>query len=178
MLRSISLILLVISASPATAQTDTRVPNEITQTWSYLIGRWDIDGHVGSAEVTGSATFEWAAGGACYLGKQTWRVGPKRRTVHLALLAGWDPAANETVEHGFSSGGETATVRYRTSAEGEQVTTGHIDGIDGAGARWTGSVQLERIGKDEIQFTSTVDGEVLHALQYTRDKSSSATNLP
>jgi hypothetical protein len=154
-------------ANPPVSTIRPAVPPAVVESWTYLIGRWDIEGYVGALGVTGSATFEWAADGHCYLGKQVWRVGPNGRVVHLALLGGWDPAENETVEHGFSSGGDAATVCYRAPKEGTIVLEGRIAG-NGRDARYAGDVKLERIDNDEFRLTTTIDGELLHSLKYIR----------
>ena len=64
--------------------------------------------------MAGSASFEWAADGHCYVGQQVWHVGSEGGLVQLEVIGGWDAATNETVEQGFSSAGDSATVRYST----------------------------------------------------------------
>ena len=168
--RSISFLLLAIPAAQSMAQNDPGIPPAFVESWSYLIGNWEVDGRIGSTPVTGSASFEWADGKHCYLGRQVWKVGKNGRSVHLTLIGGWDAAANVTVEQGFSSSGGTATVHYRPSAEKTSAIEGSIDGADGSGAPWSGTIKLERNGPDEFELTTTVDGEVVHSLKYVRKK--------
>jgi len=163
-------LLLVGLANLANAQQQDGVPSAVVESWSYLIGDWQISGRVGSASLTGSATFEWVEGKHCYLGRQDWRVGDAGRLVRLTLLGGWNAAEKATVEQGFSSSGDAATVYYQPAAPGGNVIEGDIDGASGPDARWSGTVQLERKGPDEFQLTTTIEGEVRHSLKYTRKK--------
>jgi hypothetical protein len=152
------------------AQNEAEVPSVAVESWSYLIGDWDVEGRIGSTPVKGSACFEWAEGKHCYIGRQVWKIGEKGRSVHLALIGGWDAANQQTVEQGFSSSGTAATVHYRSAAEKTNVIEGTIDGASGPDTRWSGTVKLERIGSNEFQLTTTIDGEVVHSLKYVRKK--------
>ena len=105
LLRSMTFLLLVILARLSFGQTDEHVPAEVMESWSYLIGNWKIEGRVGSAMVSGSASFEWTDEKYCYVGRQVWKVGDEGRTIRLTLIGGWNAAENETVEQGFSSSG-------------------------------------------------------------------------
>jgi hypothetical protein len=99
-----------------------------------------------------------------------WKFGKSDRAVHLTLIGGWNDAAMETVEQGFSSSGGSAVVRYRVAAEKEGTIEGNIDGAEAGGARWSGEIEVERKGPNEFQMTTTVDGEIVHSLKYVRKK--------
>ena len=161
------------SAEPAPvtvpgAQNEAGVPPAVVESWSYLIGNWDAEGRIGSTGVKGSASFEWADGKHCYIGRQVWKIGKNGRSSRLTLIGGWDAANNETVEQGFSSSGSAAKVHYRSPAEKANVIEGSIDGASGPDARWSGTIKLKRNGPNEFQLTTTVDGEIVHALRYVR----------
>jgi hypothetical protein len=104
-----------------------------------------------------------------------WNVGENRRAVHLTLIGGWDAVAEETVEQGFDSSGSAATVHYRPSAKSANVIEGRIDGSEAAGARWSGDAKVEHRGPDEFQVTTTVDGQIVHSLNYVRTKGDGRT---
>jgi hypothetical protein len=167
-MRLICVLMLASATDLASAQERKGVPPDVLAVWSYSIGDWDVKGRIGSAPVKGSATFEWADGKHCYIGRQVWTVGENRNSVHFTLIGGWDAAANETVEQGFSSSGSAGTVRYRPSAGTTNVIEGNIDGSESSGARRLGDIKVEHKGPDEFQVTTTVDGEIVHSLKYVR----------
>jgi hypothetical protein len=138
--------------------------------WSYSIGDWEVEGRVGSTPVIGSAKFEWADGKHCYIGRQRWNFGESNRAVHLTLIGGWDDAAMETVEQGFSSSGGSAMVRYRVASEKDGTIEGNIEGAEAGGARWSGEIKVERKEPDEFEITTRVDGQIVHSLKYVRTK--------
>lgn len=162
------LLLMLIPTARTRAQSPATIPPEVTTTWSYLIGDWDVEGRVGSRPVTGTATFEWAEGKHCYLGRQTWEIGDDGRTIQLVLIGGWDAAGGETVERGFSTFGDTATVRYRSADETGDVLKGRVDAVNGPDARWSGTIKIERRSADEFQLATTRGGEVVHSLRYSK----------
>jgi len=170
LLRTLGVLLLVNPANLSSSQDNVGVPPAVVDSWSYLIGDWNVEGRVGEATVNGTASFEWAANKSCYFGKQAWSINERGRKVELALIGGWDAVANETIEQGFSSSGRAATVHYQAPAEGANVIEGRTDGVTGLGARWFGTIKLERTGPDEFQLTSTIDGKVVHSLKYVRNK--------
>jgi hypothetical protein len=131
------------------AQESQAVPRDVLAAWSYTIGDWDVEGRIGSTPVKGSATFEWAKGRHCYTGRQRWTIGESDRPVHLTLIGGWNDAAQETVEQGFSSSGSAATVQYRVAIEKGGTVEGTIEGSEKGGTRWSGETQVERKGPDE-----------------------------
>lgn len=169
-LLTVTVLLLVISASLASAQQNSSVPDSVVDSWSYLIGDWTVEGHAGTQSIKGTASFEWAADKSCYFGKQVWQVGPSGRTAHLALLGGWDAAAHQTVEQGFSSFGSVATLRYAPPAEGEDSIEGTIEGADAPGAPFSGTVKYQLSGPDEFQLSTTINGQPVHSLKYVRNK--------
>ena len=170
MLLSIATILLPIFLNVARAQGPTAIPPEAVESWSAIIGNWEIEGRVRSVPLTGSATFEWAADKHCYLGQQVWHVGSEARVVHLELIGGWDAATNETVEQGFSSAGSSATVRYSSGGPSDVAggVKGEIEGTSGPDRRWSGTVVRAQRGPNEFTITTTIDGDVVHALKYVR----------
>jgi hypothetical protein len=163
-------VVVALSSNLSHAQERPPIPPDVIDSWSYLIGNWTVEGEAGQAAIQGTASFEWAAGKSCYFGKQVWQVGGSGRSIDLALIGGWDAAAKETVERGFSSAGVTATVHYRATEEGSNVIVGTIEGVNGPDERWSGTIKIERHGPDEFLLTTTVDGEVVHELKYVRDK--------
>lgn len=165
------LLLLIVPASLLNAQNDAGAPPEVLESWTYLIGNWDVDGHVGSTPVKGTAHFDWADGKYCYFGQQVWKVGENENTIYLAQVGGWDAAEQATLEQGFSSAGSAATVHYQPPAARGDAIEGTITGLGGPDARLTGNVKLERISPDEYRLTTTIDGEPLHSLTYSRKKS-------
>lgn len=166
---SLSLLLACLPASLAAAQ-ELAVPPEVVESWSYLIGSWEIQGHLRDAEVQGTARFDWAEGKFCYIGRQEWNLGDDGRTIHLAQIVGWDIAENATVEQGFSSSGDAATVRYRPPEKGTDVIKGSVAGVSGRGDRWAADIKIERLRPDEFRLTTTIDGKEVHSLQYVRKK--------
>jgi hypothetical protein len=170
LLPSIPTMLVLILLNTARAEGPTTIPPAVVESWSTIIGKWEIEGRVGSAVVTGSASFEWAADKHCYVGQQVWHVGSEGRLVQLALIGGWDAATNETVEQGFSSSGDSATVRYPACGPSEVASgvRGKIEGISGPNRRWSGTVGRAQRGPNEFTLTSTVDGDVVHSLKYVR----------
>lgn len=173
-LRSLVIVfLLTIPAILSCAQDDSGVPPAVVESWSHLIGDWNVEGRVRSSAVTGSASFEWVDGKHCYAGRQVWTIGENGRSVQLAVLGGWDAAENATVEQGFSSAGDSATVHYRPPAEEANAIEGSIDGVSGPDARWAGTVKLERNGPNEFQLTTKIDGKVVHSLKYVRKQAES-----
>jgi hypothetical protein len=170
MLLSIATILLPVFVNTAQAQSPTGIPPEVVESWSAIIGNWKVEGRVGSTEIMGSASFEWAADKHCYVGQEVWRAGDEGRIVRLALIGGWDGATNETVEQGFSSAGSSATVRYSSSWPSEMAggVKGKIEGTSGPDRRWSGTVVRSLRGPNEFTLTSTIDGDVVHALTYVR----------
>jgi hypothetical protein len=167
--------MLAFATDSSSAQESQGVPRDVLTSWSYTIGDWEVAGRVGSTPVKGSATFEWAQGRHCYTGRQRWKIGESDREVHLTLIGGWDDAAQETVEQGFSSSGSAATVHYRVTTEKGGTIEGTIDGSENGGARWSGEIQVERKGPDEFQITTTVDGKIVHSLKYVRTKGDGGT---
>jgi hypothetical protein len=163
-------MLLLVCLSTAYAEDLAGIPPDVARGWSQIIGKWRVEGSVGTRPITGSAVFEWADGNPCYFGRQVWRIGDEGRTIHLALIGGWDEATNETIEQGFSSSGDSATVRYSSRVSGDKnaVVEGNIVGVNGPDRRWTGTVQRNHRGPDEFTLTTTIDGEVVHALKYVR----------
>jgi len=176
-LQVVTLIVLFVVARVSSAQTGTAVPPAVVDSWSYLIGDWNVEGRVGSTPVNGSATFDLAEGKYCYVGRQVWRIGENGRSLHLSLIGGWDSAANETIEQGFSSSGDAATVHYRQPAERANVIEGRIDGVSGPGQRWAGTIKLQRNGPDEFLLTTTIDDEIVHSLKYVRKQGDNGTAI-
>jgi hypothetical protein len=131
-----------------------------------------VEGRIGPTPVKGTAYFDWAKGRHCYVGSQVWTIGEDSHTTHLALIGGWDAAANETVEQGFSSTGDAATVRYSTRAPGEspEVIVGQIAGVSGPDRHWQGIVERNQFGPNKFTITTTVDGDIVHSLTYVRRK--------
>jgi hypothetical protein len=170
LLTLVAAILLPIFVNAAWAQGPTAIPPEVVESWSAIIGNWEIEGRVGSAVITGSASFEWAADEHCYVGQEVWHVGSEGRVVRLALIGGWDAATNETVEQGFSSAGSSATVRFLSGGPGEMAggVQGKIEGTSGPDRRWSGTVVRVQRSPNEFTITSTIDGDVVHALKYVR----------
>lgn len=169
-LPTIAVLLLAVPPGPAIAQEPRRVPPEAIESWSFLIGDWDVTGRIRSTPVKGTAAFEWGDAKHCYIGRQKWTIGDSGRVVHLTLIGGWNAAEDATVEQGFSSSGDAATVYYRPSAEKPNLLEGRIEGVNGPDARWTGTVKYERQGPNEFQLTSTINGEIAHSLRYVRQK--------
>jgi hypothetical protein len=176
-MHSICVVMLVSAGGMARAQEPKGAPQSVLEFWSRLIGDWDVEGRIGSTPVQGSASFEWAEGRHCYVGRQMWRVGEPGGSVQLTLIGGWDAAAGETVEQGFDSSGSAATVRYRPAVDATNVVEGKINGSEASGARWSGEIKVERQGADEFQLTTTVDGEILHSIKYVRTKGESAVRV-
>jgi hypothetical protein len=141
------------------------------------MGDWALEGRVGTTPVTGTATFKWADGRHCYIGRQTWKVGENGRRVHLTLIGEWDAATGETVEQGFDSSGSAATVRYRPPVKTTNVIDGRIDGSDTSGARWSGEIKVEHQGVDVFQVTTTVEGDIVHSIKYVRAKGDPGSRL-
>lgn len=164
---SIVLLLLSFPGTRSYAQTDA-VPPEVLESWSFLIGDWEIDGEVGEVAVKGTARFDWAEGKHCYFGRQVWQVGQNGGIVQLTQIGGWDAAEHATVEQGFSSAGSAATVHYSPATAAGQGISGTINGVDSPGARWSGQVAVKRTGRDVFLLTTTVDGELVHSLTYVR----------
>jgi hypothetical protein len=162
--------LALVFLNEARAEGPATIPPEVVESWSTIIGNWSIEGQVGTVAVTGSASFEWAADKHCYVGQQVWHVGPEGRVVHLGLIGGWDAAMNETVEQGFSSASDSATVRYSTRGPSEVAggLKGNVAGNTGSGRRWSGTIEREQHGPNEFTLTSTVDGDVVHSFRYVR----------
>ena len=167
-----SLLLLLVVANMASAQEGSSVPAEVLRSWGYLVGDWEIDGQVGDREVIGQATFEWADGKHCYLGRQVWEVGADERIIKLTLIGGWDAENKEAVEQGFSTTGGSATVRYQPASTVRDVrqVQGTTKGYELRGGQWNGDVKIQRKGADEYSLTTTVDGKELHRLTYRRVK--------
>lgn len=161
-------LLLVVPTRSTSGQNAAGVPPAVVESWSQLIGNWIVEGRVGTTPVKGTAKFEWAEGNYCYLGQQRWQLGEDGRSIQLALIGGWDAAENITVERGFSSGGGAASVSYQLSSDDPSVSEGSVEGVAGPNGRWSGSVRLERHGRDEFQLTTMIDGEVRHSLKYLR----------
>jgi hypothetical protein len=171
MLHTLLFLILILPASQSKAQNDAGVPPAVVESWTYLIGSWDIDGHVGSTPVKGTARFEWADGKHSYFGQQVWKVGENENTIYLAQIGGWDAAEQATVEQGFSSVGSAATVHYRPPAAKGDTIEGSIAGLGRPDAHVTGDLKLERISSDEFRLTTTIDGELVHSLTYSRKTS-------
>jgi len=169
-LQLLGVLMLLLSANNSIAQQSVAIPSAVVESWSYLIGNWTVEGTAGQATIQGTASFEWAANKGCYIGKQIWHIGESGRTVYLELIGGWDAAANETIEQGFSSAGRAATVHYQSPGQEASVIEGRIDGVTGPGSTFAGTVKMERMGPDEFQLTSMVDGRLVHSLKYVRDK--------
>lgn len=169
-LHAITILLLASAANLACAQSEATVSPKVIDSWLALIGNWKVEGTIGPRSVTGSASFEWANGKFCVIGKQDWEIAGSGRTVHLAQIVGWDPGHNEIIEQGFSSVNGAATVHYRAPTKGSNVMEGTIDGVSGPDNQWSGTVKIERKGADEFQLTSTIDGDVVHSLKYVRKK--------
>jgi hypothetical protein len=167
---SIATMLVLIFLNAARAEGPATIPPEAVESWSAIIGNWKIDGRVGTVPVTGSASFEWAADKHCYFGQQVWHVGSEGGEVHLGLIGGWDAATNETVEQGFSSAGDSATVRYSTRAPSELAGAlkGKVAGNTGPGRLWSGTIEREQHGPNEFTLTSKVEGDVVHSLKFVR----------
>ena len=163
-------LLLFVLVKVTSAEAGSSVPQGVVDSWSYLIGNWDVSGEVGSTSVKGKAAFEWGAGKSCYLGKQVWQLGPDEIEVQLALIGGWDAAASQVVEYGFASSGESGAVHYVTPPQNEfgRLIEGRIDGVNEKGERWNGDVTVDRTGPNEFRLTTTIDGEVVHSLKYVR----------
>ena len=164
-----SVTLLVISAAGISiAQETPAVPPEALETWTRLIGHWTVDGSVGPQSVTGEAHVKWATGKHCYLGEQNWQIEGTDHPLHLTQIAGWNAKTRETIEQGFSSLGDTATVQYRTPAAQSKTVEGTIHGVSQAGAEWSGTIRLEHQGPDQFNLSTIVDGTTIHALKYVR----------
>jgi hypothetical protein len=163
-------VLLASLPGLSSAQEPAGIPRDVKTAWSYLIGDWDVEGRIGSTPVKGTATFEWADGTHCYIGRQVWNVGENERAVYLTLIGGWNDAAQETVEQGFDSSGSAATVHYRVVGEKVAAIEGSIEGSVIGNGNWSGQIQVARTRPDEFQMTTTVDGEVVHSLKYKRTK--------
>jgi hypothetical protein len=146
------------------------VPPAVVESWSDIIGDWIVEGQIGSTPVKGSASFEWASDKHCYIGRQDWTVGEGGRGVRLTLIGGWDAETNETVEHGFSSSGESATIRYVANSPGEVagVMHGQIAGTNPLREAWAGTVERNQRGPDEFTLTTAIVGEVVHSLKFVR----------
>ncbi len=164
-------------ATVTLAQPPASVPREVADSWSHLIGHWKIEGHVGDTPITGSATFRWTEGKFCYLGEQTWQLGDTGRSIHLALIGGWDAGQQRTVEQGFSSSGSAATVRYRAPTQDGKLIAGEAEGTNGPNAPWSGTIKLEHNGPREFQLTTTIDGQLVHSLKYTRINDGPAASI-
>jgi hypothetical protein len=176
-MQTISVLMLVSATGLVSAPETKAAPQSLLAFWSRSIGDWDVEGRVGSTPMRGSASFEWADGRHCYIGRQTWKVGENERSVQLTLVGGWDAATNEIVEQGFSSSGSAATVHYRRPVETTNVIEGRIDGSEASGARWSGEIKVEHIGADQFQVTTTVAGEIIHSIKYVRTKNDAGTRL-
>jgi hypothetical protein len=146
------------------------IPPETVELWSAIIGDWKIEGTVSATAITGLATFEWVADKHCYVGREVWHVGNNGRDIQLALIGGWEAATNETVEQGFSSAGSSATVHFSldNSSELPGRVTGKIEGTSGPNRQWCGTVERVQRNANEFTLSTTIDGEVVHSLTYTR----------
>jgi hypothetical protein len=165
-----AMILMLVVIDAARGDGTAAIPPAVSESWSMMIGEWKVAGHVGTKAVNGSASFVWAADKHCYIGQQQWQVGGEGHTVYLALVGGWDAATNETVEQGFSSSGDAATVRYSAAvvSQEDNVVTGKVEGTTAPDRHWSGSVVRKWNGMNEFVLMSTVKGDVVHALKYTR----------
>jgi hypothetical protein len=170
MLLSIATMLLLIFFRSAQAEDPQTIPLKVVESWSAIIGNWTVEGQAGSAAITGSASFEWAADKHCYVGREAWHVGNDGRVVQLTLIGGWDAATNETVEQGFSSAGSSAMLRYPSGGPSEKAggVTGKIEGTSGPDRRWSGTVARVQRGPNEFTITTTIDGDVVHTLKFVR----------
>lgn len=164
----ISLLFVVNGITAQEIQSD--VPERVHNSWAYLIGTWDVTGQVGSQAVTGTANFSWSEGQHSYLGRQTWRLGQDARTIHLSLLGGWDPARALTIEQGFSTMGNAATVRYSAPSDEKSEIEGTIDGVTGPEQTWSGRVALTRKSDNEFELSTVIRGKTTHSLRYVRRK--------
>jgi hypothetical protein len=170
-------LLLSISASvliahtliaQSSAQNDAAIPPAVVEYWEYFIGDWEIQGQIRTTPVMGTASFEWSPGKYCYVEREAWRIGEKGSHLHLTALGGWDAAEQAWIKIGFSTSGESATVRYPLVADDAKPLEGTIDGVDRAGGRWSGKTTLDRKSRDEFQLTTTNDGQLAHSLTYVR----------
>jgi hypothetical protein len=164
---AIALILPMLAAQ-SNAPIDSSIPPAVIERWESLIGDWEIQGQIRTTPIMGTASFEWAPGKHCYVEREAWRIGEDGRHLHLTALGGWDAAEQTWIKFGFSTSGESATVRYPLAADDAKPLEGTIDGVDRAGGRWAGQTKLERKSRDEFQLTTTIDGQLVHSLTYVR----------
>lgn len=160
-------VLFVVNGLTA-QEIQSNVPQRVHKSWAYLIGTWDVTGQVGSQAITGTANFSWSKGQHSYIGQQTWRLGDDARTIHLSLLGGWDPASALTIEQGFSTMGNAATVRYSAPTDEKSDIDGTIEGVTGPEQTWSGTVTLTRKSDNEFELKTVIRGETAHSLKYVR----------
>ncbi len=172
-LLAISLLLTVASLLPA--QEPRGIPQHVVDDWAYFIGQWQVDGQVGGARVVGTATFKWSKGRQSYIGEQVWKIGPRENVVHLSLLGGWDASRNQTIEQGFDSSGGRGTTRYEIQSGDEFPATksGTVDGHSPRGGAWSGDTSIKRIGPNQFELTTTIDGDRLHMLTFRKQEATS-----
>lgn len=165
-------MIVVGGADVSRAQPNAEAPQAAVALWTFLVGDWNVEGTVGGAQVSGTASYQWAAGKHCCVGKQVWQLDGGN-VVHLTSIEGWDPVTEEVVEHGFGSAGSTATIRFKMDSSGEAkgLTEGTITMHTRRPGELTAEVKLERKGADEFTLTTTTpSGNTLHRLTFHRMK--------
>ena len=155
-------LLMALTMSAGQAEKVTPMPPDLRkQIDDHLIGVWTWEATWGDKTFKGETTTRWTRGKTAVL-MQGYSVVDGKRTTDVHLL-GWDGVNQALIGRGFTSDGDTGTVRWTEYSKGKW--TGQGSGIY-MGKPWESQTTLELM-KDQTRYQDVTDGKP-YVATYTR----------